>query len=162
MHDKLKLLLDKVNLPDNYYDAFNQGKILKLKMDTSRTKGIFVIEVENMLDDNIIKYINDNIGSAFPDLEYIKADFIVRNIDYTKMDLYYKDSIENSTLTKPMKELFKDKKVTIDNKELIIEVDNIAEQNIVNMHKESILNYFINKGFKEIKINTDINEDNSK
>ena len=162
MHDKLKLLLDKVNLPDNYYDAFNQGKILKLKMDTSRTKGIFVIEVENMLDDNIIKYINDNIGSAFPDLEYIKADFIVRNIDYTKMDLYYKDSIENSTLTKPMKELFKDKKVTINNKELIIEVDNIAEQNIVNMHKESILNYFINKGFKEIKINTDINEDNSK
>ncbi len=103
MHDKLKLLLDKVSLPSEYYDAFNQGKILKLKMDPSRTKGVFVIEVENMLDDQIIKYINDNISKSFPDLEYIKAEFIVRNIDYNKMDLYYKDYIENSTLTKPMK-----------------------------------------------------------
>ena len=46
MHDKLKLFLTKINLPDEYLSAFNNGKILKLKLDPSRKKGVFVIEVE--------------------------------------------------------------------------------------------------------------------
>ena len=45
MHDKLKLLLDKINTPKEYYDYFLNGKILKLKLDHTRRNGIFEIEV---------------------------------------------------------------------------------------------------------------------
>ena len=50
MHDKLKLLLDKISLPEEYYEFFNNGKILKLKLDHTRRNGIFVIEIDNPLD----------------------------------------------------------------------------------------------------------------
>ena len=36
MHDKLKLFLDKINLKEEYYKYFYDGKILKLKLDQSR------------------------------------------------------------------------------------------------------------------------------
>ena len=49
MHDKLKLFLEKVSLPLKYYEAFNGGKILKLKLDQARRNGVFVIEVNNII-----------------------------------------------------------------------------------------------------------------
>ena len=93
---------DKLNLPNVYLYAFNNGKILKLKLDPSRKKGVFVIEVENIIDDEIIKFIDNNIKNGFPDMESIKAEFIVRNINYEDSVNYYSKAIENSSLTKPM------------------------------------------------------------
>ena len=162
MHDKLKLFLSKVNLPEEYYDAFSGGKILKLKLDSSRKNGVFVIEVENIIKDEIILYINKNIKVGFPDMDSIKAEFIVRNINYEDTVNYFNNAIENSTLTKPMKALFNEKKVSYNDNVLTIELDNVAEENILNNHKESILNYYENIGFDKLKINTLINEENAK
>ena len=61
MHDKLKLLLDKISLPEEYYEFFNNGKILKLKLDHTRRNGIFVIEIDNPLDIKVLEYIDQNM-----------------------------------------------------------------------------------------------------
>ena len=82
MHDKLKLLLDKINTPKEYYDYFLNGKILKLKLDHTRRNGIFVIEVEKPLDIEVIKYINENIRIGFPSMESVKASFVIKNKNY--------------------------------------------------------------------------------
>ena len=130
MHDKLKLLLQKVNLPNEYYDVFNNGKILKLKLDSSRKNGVFVVEVENIIPSNIIDYINKNVTKAFADMNTIKVEFISKNINYNDAINFYSNAIEKSTLTKPMKELFKEKNVSLDKEILTIDLDNIAEENI--------------------------------
>ena len=82
MHDKLKLFLTKINLPEEYYDYFKDGKILKLKLDHTRKNGVFVIEVEKVLNDDVLSFINKNISNGFPDMESIKAEFVLRNVDY--------------------------------------------------------------------------------
>ena len=162
MHDKLKLFLEKVSLPLKYYEAFNGGKILKLKLDQARRNGVFVIEVNNIIDDEIINYINKNISNGFPDMDSIKAEFIVKNIKYEDTINYFSKAIENSTLTKPMKALFKEKKVNYNNNVLTIELDNVAEENIFNNHKESILSYYEKIGFSNLKITSIINLENAK
>lgn len=161
MHDKLKLFLSKINLKEEYYKYFNDGKILKLKLDPSRKNGVFVIEIENTLDDEVLRYINENISSGFPDMESIKAEFVVRNVDYKTIVNYFPDAIDNSTLTKPMKELFKEKKVSVDGTKLTIDVDNIAEENIFRNHLDSILNHLKRLGFKDVVVDVFINEENA-
>lgn len=161
MHDKLKLFLEKIKLPDEYYEYFQDGKILKLKLDASRKHGTFVIEVENVLNNDILCYVEKNIHGGFPDMESITAEFVIRNINYEDLIKYYQDAIECSLLTKPMKMLFKDKKVTVSGKSVVIELDNTAEENILNKHVDSILEYYKRLGFKDAKISSNINEENA-
>ena len=132
MHDKLKLFLTKINLPEKYYEYFKDGEILKLRLDQSRKNGVFVIKVKNILDDDILDYIDNNINSSFPDMNSIKASFIIDNIDYNEVINYYKKAITKSTLTKPMRELFSEKKISVSDNTLFIDLDNIAEENILN------------------------------
>ena len=162
MHDKLKLFLDKVKLPDKYYDFFNEGKIIKLKLDSTRKNGTFVIEINKILDEEIIDFISDNIKKAFPDMQSINAEYIVKGINnFNPLD-YYEKAIEKSTLTKPMKELFKDKKATCINSVITIEIDNVAEEKILKKAIVSIEEYYKKIGFNNVIINYLINEENAK
>lgn len=161
MNDKLKLLLDKLKLPNEYYKYFETGKILKLKLNKERTKGVFEIEIDDKLPDNCTSYIDDNISSVFNNMESVSIKFIVRNLDYSSTVDMFKDAILNSSLTKPMKELFMEKKVSYDNYKLTIEVDNIAEQNIIGNHIDSILDYYVDLGFKKLKLDILINPENA-
>ena len=88
MHDKLKLLLDRINLPKEYYDAFLGGKILKLKLDSTRKRGVFIIEVPSVIEKDVIDYVNDNMSKGFPDMISISAEFMVSNIDYDEASKY--------------------------------------------------------------------------
>ncbi len=162
MHDKLKLFLEKINLPLEYYECFNKGKIIKLKLDSSRKNGVFVIEVDNVLNDDVINYVNNNISSGFPDMNSIKAEFVIKNINYDDVISFYKKAIDNSSLTKPMKELFKEKNIRIEQNTLIVDVDNVAEETIFKNHEESILSFYNKLGFSKLKINININEENAK
>lgn len=160
MHDKLKLLLDKISLPEEYYEFFNNGKILKLKLDHTRRNGIFVIEIDNPLDTKVLEYIDKNMKKGFPEMDSIKSEFVLRNVNFNDCLNYYKEAILKSTLTKPMKELFIEKNVKISGNTLIIDTDNIAEENILNNHLESILKYYKVCGYPNLKIKTFINEEN--
>lgn len=162
MHDKLKLFLEKIKLPLEYYDYFKGGKILKLKLDSSRRNGVFVIELDNVIEEDVLNYVNNNISNGFPDMNSIRAEFVVRNINYDDAINFYKKAISNSTLTKPMKELFKEKNISVNEKTLLIDLDNIAEQTIFKNHEESILDFYNKLGFSNLKISININEENAK
>ncbi len=162
MHDKLKLFLERIKLPQEYYNEFLNGKIIKLKLDSTRRNGIFVIELENPLSSKALSYINENIKSGFPDMDSMKAQFIIKNVDYNDALKFYDDAILESTLAKPMKELFKEKEIKIDEKTLTVIIDNVAEETIFKSHLDSILNYFVKKGFTDLKFNFIINEEKAK
>ena len=159
MHDKLKLLLDKIGIPKEYYDYFIDGKILKLKLDHTRRNGVFVIEIKHPLDIKVIEYIDKNIKNGFKDMNFVDACFVIENINYPDAKNYYDYVIENSTLTKPMKELFKEKHLKIDNNTLTIELDNIAEENILRNNISSIEKLYKKIGFDNLKIEFFINEE---
>ena len=162
MHDKLKLFLTKISLPEEYYSAFDGGKILKLKLDSTRKNGVFVIEVENILEEKILEFVNKNISKGFPDMQSIKAEFIVKNIDYNNITNFFNSAIEKSTLTKPMKELFKEKDIKVDGFNIVIDLDNVAEETILKNNEESIIEYYKELGFDKFGIVININEEHAK
>ncbi|MEG2351432.1 MAG: PolC-type DNA polymerase III [Bacilli bacterium] len=159
MHDKLKLFLEKISLPSNYYEAFENGKILKLKLDSTRKNGVFIIEIEDSLPRETLEYINHHVNEGFPEMNNIKTEFVIRNTDYTKMGDYYESAIENSALTKPMKALFKEKSIVTDGIMLLIKVNNIAEENIIRKHLDNIQLYYKKLGFEKANISIIIDEE---
>ena len=72
MHDKLKLFLTKISLPEEYYSAFDGVKILKLKLDSTRKNGVFVIEVENILEE--FNIVSEKVESLQQEIE-VEAEF---------------------------------------------------------------------------------------
>ncbi len=162
MHDKLKLFLKKINLPLEYYECFNNGRILKLKLDSSRRNGVFIIELDNVIENEVIDYVDKNISIGFPDMDSIKAEFIIKNLNYEDVTKYYDKAIYSSELTKPMKELFKEKKANMDGTTLVIDVDNVAEKTIFENHEESVLKFYQKMGFSKLKIDVNINEEHAK
>lgn len=161
MHDKLKLFLSKINLPDEYYDFFKNGRIIKLKLDHARKNGVFVIEIDNVLNHDVLNFIKENIQSGFLDMDSVRAEFVLKNVNYNDALKYFNYAVDESSLTKPMKELFKEKEIKIDDDKLVIEVDNIAEENIFRNHLDSVLKYFKRIGFIDLKIDVFINEENA-
>ncbi len=161
MHDKLKLFLSKINLPDEYYDFFKNGRIIKLKLNHARKNGVFVIEIDNVLNHDVLNFIKENIQSGFLDMDSVRAEFVLKNVNYNDALKYFNYAVDESSLTKPMKELFKEKEIKIDDDKLVIEVDNIAEENIFRNHLDSVLKYFKRIGFIDLKIDVFINEENA-
>ena len=161
MDDKLKLFLDKIKLPEGYYDSFANGKIIKLKLDASRKNAVFVISIDKPLSFEIINYIEKIINNGFPNLSSVRADYIIEDVDYNTCIDSYVVAIDNSSLTKPMKLLFKNKKIEVIDNTLQVEVDNVAEENIFNKAKESIISFYKKLGYSDIKINTKINLENT-
>ena len=45
MHDKLKLLLDKIGLENEYYTYFNNGKLEKVLLNKAEKKSCFIFVI---------------------------------------------------------------------------------------------------------------------
>ena len=55
MHDKLKILLDKINLDENNYSYFNDGILNKVLINKDAKKSCFMITLEKMKE--MLNYI---------------------------------------------------------------------------------------------------------
>ena len=49
MHDKLKLLLEQIKLPNNYWQYFKDGNLLKIISNTKKDTYIFIVQIEKIL-----------------------------------------------------------------------------------------------------------------
>lgn len=152
MHDKLKILLDKIKLPSEYYDCFSNGKILKLKLNQTRKNAIFIIEVEKVPTTQVLDYVFNNLKNGFKDMDSVDANFVVLNNEENDMINYYSYVIDNSSLTKPMKELFKEKELKMDDNQLTIMLDNVAEGNILKNNLDSITKFYKKIGFEKAAV----------
>ena len=56
MDDKLKLLLEKINLDKNNYNYFEDGKIIKIKSSKDKLNWNFIIETSELLNLDLIKF----------------------------------------------------------------------------------------------------------
>ena len=54
MDSKLELFLNKINLPKEEYNYFNEGKILKIKSTKDKLNWNFIIETKELLPIKIL------------------------------------------------------------------------------------------------------------
>ena len=161
MDSKLKLFLDKINLDNNYYKFFENGKILKIISSKDKKNWNFIIETENLLDIEILKYIDENIKNGFQNLDYITYTIRPKNIDKMKINSYYSYVISSIGLSQAMTSLFVDKSIKFTTDGLCIEVDNVAQENVIKSKLNLIESKFKQIGY-EVQFKIVVNEENIK
>lgn len=143
MNDKLKTLLDKIKLDNEYLPLFEKGKIKKLQIDKERNIWHFIIVIDNMLDVEVLKHFEMSLKKSFDNIKDVYVSFEYNNIDNSKVDEYYKYILDKIGLSK----IFANYKTSIDNNIFKIHVLNKFELNKLDKAKHKIETLFKRSGF---------------
>ena len=153
MHDKLKVLLDKINLSEDKYKYFLDGKLDKVVINKSNKKSCFKLSLVNMLDSNFYSEFLSLVKNTFVDGDKITTvglNIKYENVNYDYLKDYYKlaiNSIDNKWVS-----MFIDNNIYY-NDSIIIEVVNKAEEMKLNKYIDSIGEILNSYGFTDsIKI----------
>ena len=158
MHDKMKLLLDKINFDYHENHCFDDAKLSKIVGNKEKTDYSFYVTLNQEIPVEIYEIFLTNLKDTFSNYSHIYLFITIQNNDFKYIEDYYKFLIKRYSVKCPMLELFLDSNITVDNNELTIEVSNIAEQNKFNGLKEKLETDFSNLGYK-ISLQTIINEE---
>ena len=153
MHDKLKFLLDKIKLNEEYYSLFLNGKLDKIVLNKNTKKSCFKISLENTLPLDVYIEFNNLIKENFIDNDTC-IDLTCNNINYDLLNDYYK-YIVNKLGTKAI--MFLDNVIYFDNS-IKIEVLNNVEKNKLEEVLDTIKKELAFSGFKndiELVINNE-------
>src|SRR5574344_3054976 len=153
MHDKLKVLLDKINLESNYYDYFNNGTLNKVVINKTNKSWCFKIALTNTLPIDFYNHFVSLLKSTFIDNDKVLNVSVIinyENINCDYLSFYYKNIIENMD-NKTVK-VFINNNIYFDDN-IIIEVMNKVEENKLNRYINKIKEELFNCGFNsDIKI----------
>ena len=60
MDSKIKILLDKVNIGEDYFQYFNDAKISKIKISSKTNKWNIFIDIDKLLPVDVYKELDEN------------------------------------------------------------------------------------------------------
>jgi len=160
MHDKLKILLDKINLDEKYYSYFIDGKLEKVIINKEAKKSCFVLSLKNTLPLDIYLNFKDKVINTFRDskIDNVSINITYDVINYDLLSDYYKDIVNNIGIKASM---FKENVIYFDDS-IKIEVLNRVEKKKLEEVLDVIKLELLYSGFKsniEVIINKDKNDE---
>ena len=90
MEEKIKILLDKINIDENSYQYFNDAKIIKIKVSPKNKSWNVFIKKDNMLPVDIYKELEEKKNLLDKNASSIELLFDINNIDLNLYLDYYK------------------------------------------------------------------------
>ena len=152
MDDKLQLLLDKIGLETN---EFQGGKLEKIICNQNKNKYNFLITLKKPLPLNIYIKFNDLLKKCFFKFT-VSSKFTLENYTLPDINDYYKYFLENYSKEAPLLKTFLDSQLQLEDNELIVSVENLAEKMKFNSILEDLQNDLNKAGYSvKIKINID-------
>lgn len=147
MQDKLKLLLEQINIPDQYRIYFNDGTLDKICVVKSDNKVKFLITLTQILPVSAyVKFVN-LLNDHFNMYEYSYPIFTIKNKSNDLLKEYYEYFMNEYTTSSPLLEMFIGIPIEISNDNLTIEVSNKAEVMKFNSIKDRLIEDLKNIGF---------------
>ena len=147
MNDKLKLLLDKINMNSEYYSYFDGGCIKKIIRNKELRKSCFVLELTSTLPVEVYDILKKGVATSFRDsvtnIILLKVEY--KDINYDYLTDYYKYILDDIKGLLP--KIFIQNKVYLDNNDIVIEVLNKVEENKISGLMNSIKTSFMYAGF---------------
>ena len=161
MNDNLKKLINKIELEEEYYHFFDNGKLNRIIGNKEKTNYTIIVDIDSTLPVELYQHFIDKVRNAYSDIEKVIVAFNVTNKDLSLVKDYFKYLMIRNSKKCPVLETFADNNVSIKDNTLVIEVDNIAEQNkILSIEKNIVLN-FKRMGYDIVDILTKIVEHES-
>ena len=157
MDTKLKLFLDKINLKEEYFKYFNAAKLEKIKCSSDKLNWNFIIDTNDLLPLDVIKYMDEHIKEGFSELNTVTYTIIPKESYNVAINNYYPYVISTLGLSSMMESLFKDKLIKFTTDGLVIEVDNKAMEQVLNSNMKKIKTKLKSMGF-DVDLKIIINE----
>ena len=158
MRDKLKLLLEQIHFPINYYNYFGNGNLVKIISNKNKDSYIFVVQLENILPTDVYDLFLKHLKEKYSEFKYISTNIEVLNKDNTLINEYYKYVINENKKQNPLLESFINYKTVLDKNTFSIECANIAEKMKLDTIKEDLQKTFSSAGFGNFEIKININD----
>ena len=137
MDSKLEILLKKLNIEQEQYKYFNDGKLLKIVGNKEKTNYNFYIELNTNIPYLLLEELNKKIKKVYSEFKEVKIVLNVNNIDTNLLKEYYVKLIEKYSKKSPLIGSFKDSKIEY-NDSLKIYVHNKVEEMKLDSIKENL------------------------
>ncbi|MDD3453104.1 MAG: PolC-type DNA polymerase III [Bacilli bacterium] len=156
MEANIEKLLKKINLEQENFVYFNDAKLIKIVGNKEKTNYSFLIEVEHILPLEIYLKIKELLKQEFKTINNIDLIIKCNNINASKISEYYRYLIKEYAKQSPLLEMFQNLKLELSEQDLIIEVNNKAEDIKFKSIVDNLKKDFSNMGFN-INIKTNVN-----
>jgi len=159
MHEKLKLLLEQVNMPNDFYSYFKDGNLDKISVLKKENIVSFIVTLDKILPVEVYVKFCNLISEHFNMYKETKVIINVLSKDFTLLTEYYNYLIEEYSIDYPLLQMFAGISNKFENDTLYLEVSNKAEEMKLNSIKDKIINDLNSVGYSNININVNINEE---
>jgi DNA polymerase III subunit alpha, Gram-positive type len=156
MHEKLKLLLEQIKLPSEYYSLFEEGKLDKIVGNKNKDTYTFYLNLNNTLPIEVYLLFYKHLKEAYTDFK-VKLDIEYLHIDYIKE--YFDHLIDVLSDEYPLVSIYKELYQDYSDNIITIEVANKAEVMKFDSIKEKLLKKMYAMGFKDIDFKLTINHE---
>lgn len=156
MHEKLKDLLIKIKLDEEYHPYFNNG-LLKVVVNQKEKSWTFNITIDQILPVDVYKLMLNSIKETFSDLPNIKEFKLhinSNNIDTNLIKDYWVYTLETLKLI----HMLEHRHIELSESTLVSEVYNKVEYNKLLKHKDQIEELYHMYGFHKFDLDIIINE----
>ncbi len=161
MDSRIKILIDKLELSKECIESLESAKIDKIVGNKDKTNYCFYITINNTLDIDLYKEFVNKLQESFKDIENVNVVFNVKEINNNLLIDYLKYIIEYYSKDSSMLSMFLNNNMEINDNEIIIYVDNVAELKKIEEYKIRIEEYLNRVGYKNIKLNILVDEEES-
>ena len=152
MDDKIKILFNQINLDEEYQQHLNSLKLKTVIVSEKENSWTFVIESEDILNENDYAIIDKLVKEAFENIHIVKIQIQPKNIDNKKVKDYYNYALNKCKNILTISNIFSDSLLEKDN-EFFLVVENNAEEKQANQIIDKLNSEYKLYGFDiEIKI----------
>ena len=146
MEEKIKILLDKINIDENSYQYFNDARITKIKVNPKNKSWNIFIDKDNLLPVEVYKELEEKKYNLDENANNIEIIYNIKNIDVNGYLDYYKYLLETLKEDLRVLEIYEDC-MKIENDFLILVVSNEIEKEKLEKTLPKIINFYKKIGY---------------
>ncbi|MGE5455870.1 MAG: PolC-type DNA polymerase III [Ignavibacteriales bacterium] len=162
MQEKMKLLLEKINMNIEDHKYFEDATLNKIEGKKKESSYYFHITLTNLLPVDIYNQFCELLKQGFNQFEIVKPIFCVEKFDDSKLIEYFNNLINQYSVKYPLLKTFVDSNIILENNILTVEVNNKAEKMKLKSVCKNLIEDFKCIGYGDIEIDIKINEEKSK
>ena len=146
MDDKIKVLLNKLNIGDEYFQYFNDATISKIKVNPKKASWNILINKDKPLPVDVYILLENNKHLLEETAKNIQFIFEIDNSDLNIYKDYYDKYLLNNIEELNVKEIYKESMI-IENDSLLLVAYNEIEYNTLNSVLDDIAKFYKKIGY---------------
>ena len=148
MDEKIKVLLDKINISLDNYPYFMDAKIEKIVVNSKGDKWNFYISKDDLLPDFVFKELENNKFLLDPNVSNIQFFFHIKNVNFDILISYYPLLLKSMKEELKVLEIYSDS-LRVENDKLVLVVSNEVEEARLNSCLDKINAFYHSVGYQD-------------